>query len=195
MSPSRPLCAAGGPFPGRRSLLPHHHDLKVLARQLDCRQGRQKGHYLPVVGRSLADHDLIDAESIARYDLLSPAGDAAPLKKADLGLQTNVVELKNAGVHQVVVVRKPGTNTFVLDAEGKRHSSGPKTAVKGSKIDHAIRSLQSGKALIVVGAAMKEPVKPAGLSFEIVPLDAPEAGGRQGSSLPRAAERQGGLRG
>ena len=122
MSPSRPLCAPAALFLAAAPCC-RAHDMKVLASQLTvAKVGRKTTIYLSWGDRLPVD-DLIDAESIARYDLLSPAGDAAPLKKADLGLQTNVVELKNAGVHQVVVVRKPGTNTFVLDAEGKRQLS------------------------------------------------------------------------
>jgi uncharacterized GH25 family protein len=106
----------------------------------------------------------------------SPHAHPTPLKKADLSLQTNVVELKDAGVHQVLVARKPSVFTYVVDGEGGRVlKRGPKTAVKEGQVDYGTRSLQTAKALIVVGPAEREPVKPAGLPIEVVPLDGPAA--------------------
>jgi uncharacterized GH25 family protein len=103
-------------------------------------------------------------------------GEATPLKRANLSLQANVVELKETGIHQVLVGRKAGIYTYVFDEEGNRLlKRGPKTTVKEGKIDYAMRSQQCAKALIVVGAASTELVKAAGLPIEIVPLDGPSA--------------------
>jgi uncharacterized GH25 family protein len=150
------------------------HEVKALASYLALEKPGGKttiylswGHRLPV-------DDLIDAQSLERYDLVAPGGTVAPLKKVDVSLQTNVVELKESGVHQVLVSRKAGVYTFVFDGEGERQlKRGPKTAVKEGKIDYGQRSLQTAKALIVVGPASSEPVKPAGLPVEIVPLEGP----------------------
>jgi uncharacterized GH25 family protein len=152
----------------------HAHEIKALASNLAVEKPGGKttiylswGHRLPV-------DDLIDADSIERYDLLAPDGKTTALKKADVSLQTNVVELKDAGVHQVLVGRKAGIYTFVFDDEGRRVlKRGPKTGIKEGKIDYASRSVQTAKALLVVGSAPKEPIKPAGIPIEIVPLEAP----------------------
>ncbi len=152
------------------------HEIKALASNLAVEKPGGKttiylswGHRLPV-------DDLIDAATLDRYDLMAPGGAAAPLKKADLSLQANVVTLKDTGTYQVLVGRKAGIYTHVFDAEGNRLlKRGPKSAVKDGKIDYALRSQQYAKALIVVGSASTEPVKAVGLPIEIVPLDGPAA--------------------
>jgi uncharacterized GH25 family protein len=150
------------------------HDLKVLASRwaFDAKGGKSTiylswGHHLPV-------DDLVDAAAIERYDLLTPDGSAKPLKKTDLSLQTNVVQLDAEGVHQVIVCRKVAVFTFVVDEEGNRvMKRGPKSAVKEGAIDYSLRSQQFAKALLVAGTAKKETVKPAGLPLEIVPVEEP----------------------
>ena len=150
------------------------HEIKVLASQLIVEKEDGKSTIYLSWGHRLPVDDLVDADSIARYEVLTPGGAASKLKKADLGLQTNVVELKEAGVHQAVVERKGSVYTYVFDGEGVRQlKRGPKTAVKEGKIDFATRSIQSGKALIVVGKPSKDAVKPLHLPLEIVPLDGP----------------------
>jgi cobalt/nickel transport protein len=152
------------------------HEIKVLASQLAMEQPGGKTTVYLAWGHRLPVDDLIDAASVERYDLVSPGGTATALKKDGLSLQTNVVELKDAGVHQVLVARKPSVFTYVFDGEGGRAlKRGPKTAVKEGKVDYGTRSVQTAKALIVVGPAPREPVKPAGLPVEIVPLDGPAA--------------------
>ena len=150
------------------------HDLKVLASRLtlDEKDGKSTvylswGHRLPV-------DDLVDASGIERYDLLAPDGSIKALKKADVSLQTNVVEFGSPGVHQVIVCRKAAVFTFVVDAEDNRvMKRGPKSAVKAGTIDYGFRSQQFAKALIVAGAVQEEAVKPAGLPLEIVPVEGP----------------------
>lgn len=100
-------------------------------------------------------------------------GKVTPLKTTGVSLQTNVEELQSAGLHEIVVARKPTVYTFYFDKNGKRllkHAS--KTETKEGRVDYAGRSVQSGKAFVAVGPC-KRPPKPAGLSMEIVPLDAP----------------------
>lgn len=150
------------------------HEIKVLASQQAVAEAGGKctvylswGHRVPV-------DDLIDAATLERYDLLPPAGDPTPLKAADTSLQANSVPLKAAGVYQAVAVRKPSVITYVIDKEGERvMKRGGKSAATGGTVDSALRSVQAGKAIIVVGPAGEEAVKPAGLPVEIVPLDPP----------------------
>lgn len=150
------------------------HEIKVLASQLHVAKPGGKttiylswGHRLPV-------DELIDPASLERYDLIAPDGTATPLKKEGISLQTNVVELKDAGVYQVLVARKPATFTIVRDEDGNRQMKrGPKTTAKGGTIDYAMHSRQFAKALLVAGPATREPVKPVGAGLEIVPLDGP----------------------
>jgi uncharacterized GH25 family protein len=152
------------------------HEIKALASQLAVEKPGAKttvylswGHRLPV-------DDLIDGATLERYDLLTPSGTVAPLKRAELSLQTNVVELKDAGTYQVLVGRKAGIYTYILDEDGSRVlKRGPKSAVKDGQIDYALRSQQYAKAVIVVGRPSVEPIKAAGLPIEIVPLDGPAA--------------------
>jgi len=172
MSPTRSLCALLALVLATTCCF--GHEIKALASRLVLEKPGEKtpiylswGHRLPV-------DDLIDADSITRYDLLAPGGNSTALRKGDLSLQTNATTLETEGIHQVVVARKSGIFTFVLDDENKQHlKRGPKTAVKEGQIDHAIRSRQLAKALIVVGKASTESTKPAGLAFEIVALDGP----------------------
>jgi uncharacterized GH25 family protein len=150
------------------------HEIKALASQLTLEKAGEKttiylswGHRLPV-------DDLIDGDSLTRYDLVAPGGAVKALNKADLSLQTNVVELKDEGIHQVIVSKKPAVFTIVTDTEGEpQFKRGPKSQIKEGAIDHAFRREQFAKALIVVGAAKGSPPKPVGLPLEIVPLDGP----------------------
>lgn len=150
------------------------HEIKVLASQLAVEKPGTKTTIYLAWGHRLPVDDLIDAESLERYDLVGPNGTATPLTKSGTSLQTNVSELKEAGLYQVLVARKPSVYTFVFDGDGQRQlKRGPKTAVSEGRIDYASRSLQTAKAVIVVGASSKQVLKPAGLPIEIVPLDGP----------------------
>jgi uncharacterized GH25 family protein len=159
------------------------HELKVLASHLFLPKSGERttiylswGHVLPV-------DELVDAGTLDRYELLAPGGSATTLKTADLSLQTNVIEIKDEGAHQVLVARKPAVFTFVEDKDNNRlMKRGPKTAVKEGAIDYAFRSQQFAKALIVAGPAKVELIKPAGLALEIAPLDVP-AEWRSGGTL------------
>jgi uncharacterized GH25 family protein len=173
MFKSRVLLAAGV-FLAITGTKTQAHEIKALASNLAVQEPGGKTTIYLSWGHRLPIDDLIDADSIERYDLLAPDGKTTALKKADVSLQTNVVELKDAGVHQVLIARKAGIYTFVFDDEGGRVlKRGPKTSIKQGRIDYASRSIQSAKALIVVGPPSKGPVKPAGLPIEIVPLDGP----------------------
>ena len=150
------------------------HEIKVFASQQDAPAPGANttvylswGHRLPVDG-------LTDAASLERYEVIAPDGTASPLKAADTSLQANVVDLKQTGVYRVVVARRSGVITYVLDADGNRQMKrGPKSSVTG-KIDSASRSTQAGTAVIVVGQPGAEPPKPVGLPIEVVPLDGPD---------------------
>jgi hypothetical protein len=106
------------------------------------------------------------------------------LKKSDVSLQTNSVEIKAEGVTRVVAVRKPAILTFVEDKDGKRvMHRGPKSSVTEGKIDHALRSQQFATALILAGSpTKKDGVKPVGLPLEIVPDELP-SGWRPGRMI------------
>lgn len=150
------------------------HEIKVLAsRLLFDKDGGKTTVYLSW-GHRLPVDELIDAAVLERYELRSPAGTVTALKKEGLSLQESTVEVKEPGVHQLLVTRKAGVFTRVIDADGNRlMKRGPKTEVKEGKIEYALRSQQSAKALIVVGEPSKEPIKPIGLALEIVPQDGP----------------------
>jgi uncharacterized GH25 family protein len=152
------------------------HDLKVLASHLVVEKPGERTTIYLSWGHTLPVDDLVDAKTVERYDLVSPSGSATALKKEGLSLQTNVVELKEAGVHQVLVSRKPTILTHVVDKEGNRLMKfAPKSKVTEGTIEDAIRSQQFAKALIVTGQARDEAVKPAGLPLELVPLEKPSA--------------------
>jgi uncharacterized GH25 family protein len=91
-------------------------------------------------------------------------------------MQTNIVELKEEGVCQIVAARKPFVFTFVYDGEGGHvFKRGPKSAIKDGTVDYAMREQQFAKALIVVGTPKAEAVKPVGLPIEVVPVEGPSA--------------------
>jgi uncharacterized GH25 family protein len=126
------------------------------------------GHKIPV-------DDLLDAETLERYDLVPPSGPATALKASGKGLHANTVVLKDAGVWQVAVARKPSVFTYVLDDEGKRQMKrGPKSAQAGARVDSATRSVQCAKALLVAGAPGDKAPEAVGMPIELIPLDAPE---------------------
>ena len=152
------------------------HEIKVLASQLVVPEPGGKttvylswGHRLPV-------DDLVDAAPIDRYDLIAPDAVSSPLKKDGISLQANSVTLPSVGVYRVVACRKPGVSTYVLDEQGERQlKRGSKKEVKEGRVESATRYQQCATALIVVGPAGAEPVKPTGLPVEIAPLDPPSA--------------------
>jgi uncharacterized GH25 family protein len=150
------------------------HDLKVLASRLtfDDKGGKSTiylswGHRLPV-------DDLVDGNSVERYDLIAPDGTTTALKKDERSLQANTVSLSAAGVYQAIVVRKSAVLTFVEDAEGNRvMKRGAKNSIKEGEIDYGFRSQQFGKVLLVAGAPKDGAIKPEGLPLEIVPVEGP----------------------
>ncbi len=159
-------------FAGAASL--SAHELKALASHLLVTKAGEKTTVYLSWGHTLPVDELVDAESVERYELLLPAGKATPLQAAGRSLQTNVVELAEEGVAQVVVGRKPAVLTYVVDAEGNRVlKRGPKSAVTAGKIDYGMRSQQFAKALIVTGPPKGEAVRPVGQALEIVPADGP----------------------
>ena len=149
------------------------HELKVFSSKLAVdRPGVKTTIYLSW-GERIPVDDLIDGETLERFEFLRPDGKATQLKTAGVSLQTNVEELRDVGLHEIVVARKPTIYAFVFDKTGKRSLRlTPKTEIKEGRIDYAGRSVQSAKAFIVVGSC-KNPPKPAGLTMEIVPLDPP----------------------
>jgi len=150
------------------------HEIKAFASRMNIPEASGKSTIYLSWGHRLPVDDLVDSDSLERYDLVSPGGIAIGLKKADLSLQTNVIELKEAGIHQVLVNRKPSVYTYVFDNDGSRQlKRGPKTAVTEGKIDVGTKSIQCAKGMIVVGPGAKETIKPAGQPIEIVPLDPP----------------------
>jgi uncharacterized GH25 family protein len=161
----------------------HAHDINALASRLAVDKPGEKitvylswGHRVPV-------DDLLDASSVARYELVAPDGKGTGLKKEGLSLHANAAVVEVPGVYQVLVDRKPSVFTYVFDDEGNRvMKRGPKTAVKDGKIDQGIRSVQCGKAIISVGPRSKDPVKAGSQTMEIVPLEGP-AGWVNGATL------------
>lgn len=149
------------------------HELKVFASKLAVdRPGVKTTVYLSWGERMPVD-DLIDGATLERYELRAPDGNVTRLKASGVSLQTNVEELRDAGLHELIVAKKPTVYTFFFDKSGKRLLKlAPKTEIKDGRIDYAGRSVQSAKAFIVVGPC-KQPPKPAGLVMEIVPLNAP----------------------
>jgi uncharacterized GH25 family protein len=150
------------------------HEIKALASQLRVEKPGGKttiylawGHILPV-------DDLVVADTLARFDLLLPSGKTTALRKEGRSLQTNVVEMEEPGISQVVVERKPGIVTYVVDAAGNRvMKRGPKSGITEGKIDYAMRSQQFAKALIVTGKGEEAAPKAVGSLLEILPLQGP----------------------
>lgn len=149
------------------------HEIKVLVSQQSLPAAGKTTVYLSW-GHRLPVDDVIDAATLERYELLPPSGEAVRLKAEGVSLQANPVPLKADGAYQAVVVRKPSVLTYVLDKEGERvMKRGGKSSVTEGTIDTAFRSVQTGKAVVVVGKAGDKPLAPAGLPVEIVPLDSP----------------------
>lgn len=150
------------------------HDLKILANRQSLAEVDGKvtvylswGHRLPV-------DELVDGATLERYEALAPSGAAKTLAKEGVSLHANVAELSEAGVHTVVAERKPSVHTYIIDETGaKKFKRGPKSVHAGAKIDSAVRSTQSAKALLVVGKPGEQAPKASGLPAEIVPLDGP----------------------
>jgi uncharacterized GH25 family protein len=167
------------------------HQLKVMASKLVVPSAGEHatvylswGHVLPV-------DDLVDADSVERYDLIAPDGKATPLKKDGLSMQSNVVEFKDEGLHQMVATKKAAVFTIVLDDEGNSlFKRGPKSAIKEGTIDRSFRSQQFAKTLLTVGEPKGAAPKPLGLPLEITPLDMP-ADWRAGRELRFGVQLQG----
>jgi uncharacterized GH25 family protein len=149
------------------------HELKVFASKLAVDKPGVKTTVYLSWGERIPVDDLIDGKTLERFEFLTPDGKVSLLKTNGVSLQTNVEELRDMGLHEIVVGKKPTVYTFVFEKDGKRSLKlCPKTEIKEGRIDYAGRSVQSAKAFIVVGACHKPP-KPAGLPMEIVPLDPP----------------------
>lgn len=150
------------------------HELKVLVSQPSVPEQPARttvylswGHRLPV-------DDLVAAESIARYELITPANKTLALPVEGESLQARSVDLEQAGVYRAIATLKPAVYTFVIDEDGIRQlRRGPKTNIGGETIDKSFHSRQTGVALIVVGKPSAEPVTALGLAAEILPLDPP----------------------
>jgi uncharacterized GH25 family protein len=149
------------------------HEIKAFVSNPNVAAGGKTTVYL-AWGHRLPVDDLIDASTLARYDLVDPAGQSKALKTCERSLQTNIVELSTEGVHQVAVARKSSLFTHVFDEEGARQlKRGGKKDHAGAKIDAATKSLQCAKALVVVGKPSEKAPAPVGLPIEILPLDGP----------------------
>jgi uncharacterized GH25 family protein len=154
----------------------HGHELKVFASILAVPKAGDRTTVYLSWGHALPVDDLTDSESLERFDWLSPAGKVTALKHDGVSLQTNIVELKDEGVCQVIAAKKPFVFTFIYDDEGSHvFKRGPKSAVKEGSVDYAMRQQQFAKALIVVGEPKAGAGKPVGLPIEIVPVEGPSA--------------------
>lgn len=149
------------------------HDLKVMVSRLVVDPGDtdtvyiSHGHIIPVDAP-------IDAESLEDYSLKSPSGSVVYLRKEGTSLQVNEVPVEEKGVYQAVARRKPAIFSDVVDAKGAHHHHrGPKSSVTEGTVDHASRSHQFAKALLVSGAASDDPLPALGHELEIIPLGAP----------------------
>jgi uncharacterized GH25 family protein len=157
------------------------HDLRALGSKLTAKPGDESTIYI-TWGHALPVDDVVDAKEIEHYGLKTPSGSHQPLKAKEASLQANVVKLEEEGVYQALVIRRAEVSTKVIDEEGRhRHVDGPKSSVKRGKVLSSKRDQQFAKALVVVGKVVKSP-DPAGLPFEIVPLDKP-VDWRAGSKL------------
>jgi uncharacterized GH25 family protein len=152
------------------------HDLKILAsNQAVAEPGGKTTVYLSW-GHRLPIDDLIDGSTLERFEILSPTQAATTLTRDGLGVHAQSVPLKDAGLHQAVVVRKASVFTYIIDEDGNRvFKRGPKSAITEGKIDTANRSIMTAKAMIAVGPGTAEPIKPLGLACEITPVDGPTA--------------------
>jgi uncharacterized GH25 family protein len=151
------------------------HELKVLADRFQVPAGEQAKVFLSW-GHSLTDDSPVDAQTLERFDVVSPGGTSARLKTGGLSVQSNQVLLREPGVYQVAASRQPAVLTYVHDEFGNRMMRrGPKSSVTDGEIDYAQRSQHSAKALLVAGAPTAAAIEPVGLPLEIVPLDGPTA--------------------
>lgn len=149
------------------------HDLKVFSSHRTVpTAGDETTIYISAGHRSPVD-DLIEADVLARYDLISPSGAKTVLEKSGGGIHPNTVKLAEPGVHSVVVSKKPSVWTYVLEDANRKLKEGPKQEHNGASIDFGTRYEDFGKTLIVVGPRTDTPLKPVGLGVEIVPLDPP----------------------
>lgn len=150
------------------------HEIKVFSSRHALPDGGGKATVFLSWGHRVPVDELVDAAPIERYDLIAPSGTVTGLKKDGVSLQSNAVEVKDAGVHTVVVTRKPSVYTYVLgDGDERQLKRGPKTEHAGAKVESGTKYLQAGKALIVVGKPGDAAPKPLGLPVEITPLDGP----------------------
>jgi uncharacterized GH25 family protein len=151
------------------------HDLKVFAsRQTLPANGGETTIYISAGHRSPVD-DLIEADAIGRYDLISPTGTKTVLEKSAGGIHANQVRLTEPGVHSVVVSKKPSVWTYVLEGETRKLKEGSKKDHSGASIDFGTHYEDFGKTLVVVGKRTDQVPGPVGLDVEIVPLDPPSS--------------------
>ncbi len=151
------------------------HELRAVANPFSVSRPAESATVRLSWGHSLADDNVLDAETLQRYTLISPGGVSTPLHAAGLATHVNRVRLTEPGVYQVAAARHAGVVTFVFDAEGNRlFRRGSKSDVTEGRIDFAQRSRHAAKALIVVGPPEPAAIEPAGLPVEIVPLDGPD---------------------
>lgn len=149
------------------------HDLKVLAARLAAATGETDTVYISH-GHTLPVDVPIDGKTLQDYRVLTPSGSVLELTKEGVSLHANEVKVEESGVYTAVAARKPAVYTEYVDKDGNhKHLPGPKSVVSEGTIDHATRSHQFAKALLVSGEASADPAKVLGHEIEIVPVDAP----------------------
>jgi uncharacterized GH25 family protein len=151
----------------------HGHEVKVFASnlRLPAEGGRTTvylgyGHRMPI-------DDLLDAQTIEKFEVVSPDGARKNLVAQGLGVHAQVARIDSQGIHRVIAVRRPSIYSYVYDSQGNRSlKRGGKSEHGELKVDTATRYQDCGVALIAVGEPAKAPA-PLGLPAEIVPLAAP----------------------
>ncbi|MCS7014979.1 MAG: DUF4198 domain-containing protein [Gemmatales bacterium] len=148
------------------------HELKVFASQMILDRPGRTVAFLSW-GHSLPTDELVAGETLASYECVAPDGKRTALPVRELSFQEAEVTCEQAGIYQIVAVRKPGVFTYVYDASGRRVlRRGSKQEVTDGKIDYAMRSHQFAKAVLIVGQTSQS-LPPCGHTLEIVPLDPP----------------------
>lgn len=123
------------------------------------------GHLLPV-------DELVAAEDLGQFELLTPSGSTRPLEVSGRSLQANEATFDEPGLYQAVATRKPSVFTSYADAAGKvSFARLPKSEVKvpeGGKINLSARGQQFSKAVVICGDPVDGAMTPIGHALEIV---------------------------
>ena len=150
------------------------HELKVFSSRSTLPEKGGKATVYLCEGHRVPVNELLEAESIQRFELVAPGGAKSLLQTGGVSIQANVVNLTEPGVYTVAASRKPTIWTYVLDDQGERKlTRGTKLDHRAKKIETATRYSEFAKTLIVVGKAGGAAPRPVGLMAEIVPLDGP----------------------